>query len=175
MRSTLRVVLGAAALVAAVSACEPIPIPPVPIAPATAEAPPPQPAEVTCAAIGCPRLPRNDCERLPAADWIRADGYEVDCAPTFPRPVDDRGVAQRGMTRHSDGMVFIWPSSNDAVTIAVAWHEQCHVAMHARGRTFATQEEAEDYCWGWSWCRDPQSGLGYPVRPTPAECAASYT
>lgn len=76
------------------------------------------------------------------------------------------------MTDHQARVVYIWPPSNGAATIAVLWHEHGHVLVEQRGTVFASQADEERWAWGHAWCIAPQSGLGYPIKPTAAECPA---
>lgn len=166
MPAKLRACVAGAILAMASAACDPIPLPPMPIAPASS---PPR-IEVTCAALGCPSDRSVACEAQPAADAIRADGYRLTCSPTTTPPTP----LVQGMTDHRRRLVSVWPGSSEAQTIAVLWHEQSHVVAELRGQVFPTQAAEEEWAWGRSFCIDPQNGVGYPVRPTPAECQATY-
>lgn len=104
------------------------------------------------------------CRRLAyrAVEQANVWGYQVDCSPSAPQP-----VPYTGYTDHNARTIYLWTRAmtDDRRVIATLWHEVGHVAFDRPGRQPTTLSE-ETWAWGFSWCRAPQPGLGYPIKPT---------
>lgn len=106
--------------------------------------------------------PRCD-QQLDVWGEIDAAGWDLDCTPDFPNR-GGQGQTILGWADSTSRTVYVWPEvlDSNAKLRKTLWHELAHVYG------ITDEADAERY----SYCRDPQEGVGYRLAafPTAADC-----